>query len=144
MAANTAPIYSIKGDVSTNGTTGMSQFVTAAANDYTGIDADVALVFTAGADGAYISRLRFKPGGANVATVARIYINNGSTNTTAANNAFYGEVSLPATSASATASMQDIDYPMGFAIPAGFRIYFGIATAVASGWNCIAIAGQYS
>jgi len=143
MAANTNPIYSIKGQVANNGSTGMNQLVLNAANDYTGIDADVSLVFTASADGSYIRRLRFKAGGTNTASVARIYINNGSTPTTATNNVFYGEVSLPGTTASAVAATIDLDYPMDIAIPGGFRIYFGLATAVAAGWVCTAIAGDY-
>lgn len=97
MAANNDPIYSKAGSIATNGSTGMSQMVLNAANDYTGIDADVTLAFTADStNGSYVQRLRFKAGGTNTASVARIYINNGSTNGTAANNAFYGEVSLPA------------------------------------------------
>lgn len=144
MAANTAPIFSLAGEVATNGTTGMSQLVTAAANDYTGIDADVALVFTADAtNGSYIQRLRFKAGGSNVASVARIYLNNGATPGTATNNAFYGELSLPATTATAVAATVELDYPMGFALPPGFRIYFGLGTAVAAGWVCVGIGGNY-
>jgi len=144
MPANTLPIFSRLGDVSNNGTTGMNQLVTAAANDYTGIDADVSLIFTADAtNGGFIQRIRFKAGGTNTASVARIYINNGSAPTTATNNVFYGEVSLPATTAIATAATIEIDYPMGFAIPAGFRIYFGLGTAVAAGWVATAIAGKY-
>jgi hypothetical protein len=144
MAANTAPIFSIVGQVATNGSTGMSQMVLNAANDYTGIDADVTLVFTADAtNGSYLQRLRFKAGGTNVATVARIYLNNGSTPGTATNNAFYGEVSLPATTASATVATADIDYPMNLALPVGFRVYFGLATAVAAGWCCVGIGGDY-
>lgn len=141
---HTAPIFSRVGDVSTNGTTGMSQLVLNAAPDYTGIDADYALVFTADADnGSFLERLRFKAGGTNTATVARIFINNGSTPGTAANNAFYGEVALPATTATNTAPTIDIDYPMNLALPPGFRVYFGIATAVAAGWVCTGIGGKY-
>jgi hypothetical protein len=141
---NTAPIFSRVGDTSTNGTTGMPQLVLNAANDYTGIDADVTLVWTADAtNGGFIERLRFKAGGTNVATVARIYINNGSTPGTGTNNSFYGEVALPATTATATAPTIDVDYPMGFALKPGFRIYFGLATAVAAGWACTGIGGQY-
>ena len=105
--------------------------------------ADVSLVFTAGAEGSYIERLRFKAGGTNVATVARIYINNGSANTTAANNVFYGEATLPATTASATVATAEIDYMMNLAIPASFRIYVGLATAVAAGWVVTPVAGNY-
>ncbi len=61
------------------------------------------LVFTAGANGSYIKKLRFQAIGTNVASVARIYINNGSTNGTATNNSFYGQVSLPATTATQSA-----------------------------------------
>jgi len=143
MAANTSPIYSISGDVSNNNATGMNQLVTAAANDYTGIDADVSLIFTADADGSFVQRIRFKAGGSNIATVARIYINNGSSPGTATNNTFYGEVSLPATTAIATAATMDIDYPMNFALPASFRLYFGLGTAVAAGWVATVIAGKY-
>jgi hypothetical protein len=145
MAANTAPIYSITGDQSVNdGTTMPSTFTTAAA-DYTGATATHnKLVFTADAtNGGFIQRLRFKAIGTNTASVARIFINNGSANTTASNNAFYGEVSLPATTAIATAATIEIDYPMNFALKAGFTIYVGLGTTVAAGWVCTAIGGQY-
>lgn len=141
---NRLPIYTRVGDITTNGTTGMSQMVLNAANDYTGIDADVTLVFTADAtNGGMVERLHFKAGGTNTATVARIYINNGSTPGTASNNAFFGEASLPATTASATAATPEVDYPMNVALPPGFRVYFGLATAVAAGWCCVAVGGKY-
>ena len=144
MAANNDPIYSRRGQVATNGTTGMSQAITAAAADYTGAGANNVLVFTADAtNGSFVQRLRFKAAGTNVAAVMRIYINNGSVNTSAANNAFYGEVSLPATTASTTAATVDIDYPMAIALPAGFRIYCGLGAAVAAGWVVTPIAGDY-
>lgn len=143
MAANTRPIYSLTGDVSTNGTTGMSQLVTTAAADYTGISANYVLVFTAGSNGSFIQRLRFKAGGTNVAAVGRIFLNNGSTNTTATNNAFYGEIALPATTAATTSATVDHDYAMNFVLPSGFRIYWGLGAAVAAGWVCVAIAGDY-
>lgn len=144
MAGNAAPIYSAQGEIANNGTTGMNQMVLAAANDYTGIDADVSLIFTADAtNGSYVQRIRFKAGGTNVATVARIYINNGAVPTTATNNVFYGEVSLPATTAIATAATVEIDYPLNFALPPAFRLYFGLGTAVASGWCACVIGGNY-
>ena len=144
MAANTTPIYSGAGDVSRDSTTGMNQLVTAAANDYTGAGANNSLIFTADAtDGSFVQRIRFKAGGTNVASVARIFLNNGSANTSAGNNVFYGEISLPATTAIATAATIEIDYPLNFALPAGFRIYFGLGTAVSAGWVATVIAGKY-
>jgi len=141
---NIDPIYSKAGDVSNNGTTGMNQLVTTAAADYTGASANNSLIFTADStNGGYVQRIRFKAGGTNTASVARIFINNGSANTTATNNVFYGEVSLPATTAIATAATVEIDYPLGFALPAGFRLYFGLGTTVAAGWVATVIAGKY-
>src|SRR3954471_7717580 len=146
MAANGDPIFSRLGDVSSNGTTGMAPTLTTAAADYTGISANNQLAFTADAtNGGFIQRLRFKANSAsnNVATVARIYINNGATSATATNNSFYGEISLPATTASATAATPDVDYAMNFPLPAGFRIYVGLGTTVAGGWAVTPIAGKY-
>jgi hypothetical protein len=101
-------------------------------------------VFTADAtNGGYIQRLRFNAIGTNVTTVIRIYINNGGVNTTAANNVLYGQVSMPATTASTTAATTEVDYPMNFAIDPGFRIYCGVGATVANGWVCVAVAGKY-
>lgn len=144
MPGNIHPIYTRVGDVSTNGTTGMSQAITSAAADYTGASANYALVFTADStNGGFVQRLRFKAAGTNVAAVMRVFINNGSTQTTAANNAFYGEVSLPATTSSTTAATVDVDYPINIALNPGFRIYVGLGAAVAAGWFCVAIGGKY-
>lgn len=144
MAANKDPIFGLKGDVSNNDGTGMNQLVTAAANDYTGAGANNSLIFTGdAAEGAFIQRIRFKAGGTNTASVARIFINNGSVATTAANNVFYGEISLPGTTAIATAATVEMDYPMNFALPPGFRIYFGLGTAVAAGWVATVVAAHY-
>ncbi len=144
MTANVNPIYSISGDVSNNAGTGMNQLITAAATDYTGVDSDTSKVFTAGSFGSFVQRLRFKAGGTNVPTVARIYINNGTDHTTATNNTFYGEISLPATTANAAAATVDIDYPMNFALNASFQIWVGLATSVSAGWVVTPICGQYA
>jgi hypothetical protein len=144
MPANSDPIYTRLGDVSSNGTTGMATDILAATGDYTGVSANHVLVFTADAtNGGYVSRLRFQAKGTNVATVARIYFNNGSANTTATNNSFHGQQSLPATTASNTAATTEIDYPLNIALNPGFRIYVGVATTVAAGWVCTAIGGKY-
>ena len=144
MPGNLDPIYSKIGDVSNNSGTGMNALVTAAANDYTGAGANNSLIFTADAtNGSFVQRIRFKAGGTNVASVARIFLNNGATPTTATNNVFYGEISLPATTLIATAATIDVDYPLNFALGAGFRIYFGLGTAVAAGWVATVIAGKY-
>lgn len=143
---NVQPIWIAKGDLSNNGTTGMNNAITAAAADYTGVSANNSLVHTAGADGSRIERLKFTPAGTNIQTVMRIYVNNGAANTTATNNTLIGEITLPATTASATAALISPEYLMpngAIALPAGWKIYIGLGTAVAAGWVCTAISGQY-
>lgn len=59
------------------------------------------------------------------------------------NQFLFGEISLPATTASATVQTADIEYPLGFALPAGYEIYVGLGTTVAAGWQVSAIGGVY-
>ena len=145
MAANTAPIFTLLGQVASDSATAMAPTFTTAAADYTGATATHnKIVFTADpTNGSFIVKLRFKAIGSNVITVARIFLNNGSANTTAANNSFFGEISLPAVTASATVATAEIDYPMNFALPPGFRIVVGLGTTVASGWVVTPLAGDY-
>ena len=143
MPANVNPIYTVTPDVSKDNSTGMGALITAAAADYTGASVNYVLVHTSGTNGSYVRRLRFKAGGTNVVAVMRVFINNGSVNTTATNNEFYDEISLPATTASTTAATATIDLPMDVQLRNGQRIYVGLGAAVAAGWSCVAIAGQY-
>jgi len=248
MAANTSPIYSAAGSIQGG------DVLTTQAQEYTGTSTFNVVVFTADADqGGYVQRLRFKAmSGNNIATVARIYVNNGlgrlqsfiptpgtptaTTSTTGGflrqqpffakvvaqdqynsftaasgestaatiagtvtgsitwtwtastgtvnyrlytgplsggqvtyfstttntfvqttatgvrdnlslsgvvNNYFIGEVSLPATTGIQTAATADIDYPLNFALPPGYRIIVGLGTTVAAGWQVTCIGGHY-
>jgi hypothetical protein len=144
MPANVLPIFSKVGSVSTNGTTGMSQLITTANNDYLGTHANAFLIWTADAtNGGLLDRVVAKAGGTNVASVCRFYLNNGSTNGTATNNAFIAELSLPATTASAVVTTADLVQPFNIALDPGFRLYGCLATAVAAGWTFVGIGGKY-
>jgi hypothetical protein len=59
------------------------------------------------------------------------------------NNSLIGELSLPATTASASAGTTDVDYALNFALPPGGRIIVGLGTTVAAGWAVTAIGGKY-
>jgi hypothetical protein len=111
----------------------------------------LALAFTAGADGSRIDQIMCRlsstngatASGTSSATVVRFWINNGSANTTAANNIFLGEVAIPATAVTALGTSALTTYPLilptgGLNIPASYRIYAG--TTVAAGGTNIAIA----
>ena len=135
MPANTVPIYPLTPKPSWD-------TETAANNTYTGTGT-VGTVFTAGANGSYVSAIKLKPNGTNVASVARFFLNNGSDNNTAANNTLIGEISLPATTAIATAALIELALPLNIPIPASYRIMWVLGTAVAAGWTATAIAGDY-
>ena len=140
----TSPIFSATGEVSSNGTTGMAKTLITAAADVTGVSANNVIVFTAGAtSGGYVERLHCQALGTNVQTVLRVYINNGSANTTATNNSFVAEYTLPATTASATAAIGTIIIPLNIALNPGFTILVGLGTTVATGWAVSAIGGKY-
>jgi hypothetical protein len=136
MAANTSPIYVLTPNVDWN------TVITAAntAKDGTGT---VTLAFTAGAEGAYLSHLKLRSIGTNTASVCRVWINNGSTNATAANNTLYTEVTLPATNLSEVAAQPDILVPFGFGIDAGYKINLTLGTAVAAGYIPTVVGGDY-
>ena len=138
MAINTSPIFSKKGDIQWSATA-----LTAAntAKDGTGT---VATVFTAGADGAYVQRLIARPLGTNVATVLRVFVNNGASNATVANNSLVAEMTLPATTLSEVASLPPFELALNFALPAGYKINCTIGTAVAAGFALTILGGSYT
>ena len=74
----------------------------------------------------------------------RFFANNGSTNATATNNSFVGEIGLPATTLSETVPVHgEIVIPVGVAFPAGYKLNCTISTAVSAGWAITVIGGKY-
>jgi hypothetical protein len=99
---------------------------------------------TAGAvEGSRLDFIKVRALGTNVATVIRIWINNGSVTTTAANNTLYLERTLSATTVSETAEQPDIILPLNISLAAGYRVYATFGTAVAAGFHLTAIGGDY-
>ena len=139
MPSNTTPIFSKAGDIQWND----ASIVTA--NTTTDLTTGTSyLIFTADAtNGGYIQKLRIRPLGTNVATVLRVWINNGSTTGTAINNVLYDEVSLAISTASQTSALALYELPLNFALPLGYRIYVTIGTGVSAGYDVTAIAGKY-
>lgn len=104
----------------------------------------VTTIFTAGSDGGFVGMIKLKPLGTNVASVARFFGNNGSTNATATNNWLLGEVTLPATTVSQTSALVELGYPVMQALQAGYKINMTLGTAVAAGWQASPDAGSYT
>jgi hypothetical protein len=138
MAANTAPIFSLLGDINW----GATAITTAnTAKDGTGT---VLNVFTADAtNGGFVQRIRFRSAGTNIATVARVFINNGSTNATAANNILYDEITLAATTLSEVSALTTYELPLNFALPPGYTLNVTIGTTIAAGYFISVIGGKY-
>ena len=138
MAANTSPIFSLLGDVQWGATAITTANV---AKDGTGT---VLTSFTADAtNGGFVQRIRFRAAGTNVATVARVFINNGSTNATAANNVLWDEITLAATTLSETSALAVYELPLNFALPPGYKLNITLGTTVAAGYYVSVIGGKY-
>ena len=136
-ALNTQPIFTASADTQWS----VSAVTANTTKDLT--SGTIYLVFTASSSGGYVQRLRFRALGTNVATVARVFINNGSTNATQANNVLWDEVSLPATTVSETSALATYEVPLNFALPASYRLYVTLGTGVAAGYSITCIGGKY-
>lgn len=138
MAANTSPIYPRQPQIEW----GASALASAnTAKDGTGT---VLTVFTADAnEGSYADKIIFRPAGTNIQTVARLFLNNGSTNATAANNILIKEFTLPAITLSETFSQQDFEFALNLPIPPGYKLNVVLGTAVAAGYYVSVVGGIY-
>lgn len=141
MPANTSPIFSIAGDI--QWATGTGAIVQSANTTTDLTSGTIYAVFTGGTNGSYVQRIRFRHLGTNVATVARVWINNGSTTGTAANNTLWDEITIAANTVSQTAAAINYELPLGFALPATYRIYVTLGTGVAAGFKVTVIGGDY-
>ncbi len=138
MAINTTPIFSKKGDIQ------WPPIPLTAANTLKDGTGTVAVAFTAGVDGSFVQKLSVRALGTNVATVLRLFVNNGLTNATAANNTLVAEVTLPATTLSEVAAQIALELALNFALPASYRLHCTLGTAVAAGHDVTVFGGSYT
>ena len=148
MPGNTDPIFTKVADIQFAATNPIASAMTAGnISAYNGTDANAVLIYTADAtNGSYVQRARLKCGaitGTSAASVMRFWLNNGSTNGTAANNGYIGEIPLPAVTVSASAPTVDLEYVFNIPLPPGYKIYAGLGTAVTTGWHVVVIGGKY-
>ena len=137
-AGNTAAIFSRVGDI---------QWINAVktANTTTDLTAGtVYLIFTADAtNGGRVEKLIILPLGTNIATVLRLWINNGGVTTTAENNTQIRDITLPSTTVSQLAALGALEIPLNIALPPGYRLYATVGTTIAAGVDVIAVGGKY-
>lgn len=129
MTANTTPRFPLTPKVTYGA-------LTAANTAYDGTGT-VLTIGTAGANGSQVYSLNCQPLGTNVATVAAVYINNGSTQATAGNNTHLMDITLAATTASNTTSLASVvqTFSPPMILPAGYTILVHLRTAVSAGWQ---------
>jgi hypothetical protein len=138
MPANTTPIFTLSSHIGWGGS------ITAANTTTDLTTGTVYPIFTGGTNGSYVQKIRFRHTGSNAsATVARVWINNGSATTTAANNTLWDEITLAVNTLSQTAASVNYELPLNFAIPANYIIYVTIGTAAAGGIDATVIGGDY-
>lgn len=153
MPANTAPLFSLTPNV---GRVGIPTTNAQVKSDGTsaGTSADVVYkVFTAGANGSYVDRIRFfsvanSAATTGIATTLRAYISTVSSPgaTTSSDTFLLGEVSVPAISSShSTNATNCYDLILEQVIPTGSYIHVSqhVAQTTNQRWNAIAYGGDY-
>ena len=143
MAQNTNPVFTKTPKVNW---ANLSNGTGAVAIDGT---SNTVTVFTAHAsEGSRLDKLIVQATGTNVATVLRVYVNNGASSGTATNNSYIRDVTLPATTTSATIQLGPIEIPFDLPLPAGYKILCGVGTAVGagtnSGYQITGVGGDYA
>ena len=139
--ANTSQIYCASGDSQWN--------VVATANTAKDGTGTVLTIYTSPAAGGRVEQIRWVAQGSNTASVGRVFINNGSSNATPANNTYLCSISLPTVVNTEVAALADqimfgYPYPFPLVLQAGYKLNITIGTTVAAGWAVTAIAGKYS
>lgn len=137
MAGNTSPIFSRVAK------TGWDVIATAnTTRDLT--SGTIYLLFTADAtNGGRADKVTLQPLGTNVATVVRIWLNNGATTATVSNNKLIEEVTMASTTASEVARLASTTITLNLALPPGYRIYGTTGTGVAAGFAATVVGGDY-
>lgn len=143
MPANTSPIFPLTPAVGAmNAIVSTAMTNTKAMDGTEAVGTSMALAFTAGANGSRLDSIIIRytatngstASGTSAASVIRLWVNNGASNTTATNNQLIGEIAMPAQTVTAlgTAITQPQVFQLpsdGFSIPASYRIYAGNTVA---------------
>jgi hypothetical protein len=150
MPANTNPIFTLTPNV---GRVTITQAAANVKSDGVGtVGTDNFLVFTAGANGSFVERVRFMSvasaaATAGVATTLRVFLSTVNTGgTTAADTFLIGEISVPAiTSSHSTNATAPYELALNIAIPTGMYILVSqhVAQTANQNWIAVAIGGDY-
>jgi hypothetical protein len=153
MAANTSPIFALTPNV---GRTKIPTTTAQVKSDGTsaGSAADMMYnVFAAGADGSFVSKIRFQSVAAaanvtGVATVLRAYLSTVASPgaTTSSNTQLLGEIAVPAIASShSTAATNYYELTLNIPIPTGSYIHVSqhVAQTTNQQWQATCFGGDY-
>lgn len=111
-------------------------FLTLTAANTSKVGSGAGTLFSAGTSGSRLDRIAFRSKGANVASVARIFIHDGT------NSHLVDEIDLPATTVTELAAKPLEDYAQPIELPNGYSIQVTLGTAVSDGWEVTAFGGD--
>ena len=103
----------------------------------------VTTVYTAGSNGSRVEKITVNHLGTNVQTVLRIFVNNGTTNATPANNTLRKEMTIQSWTLSETVGQQETVIPLDIALAAGYKLNVTIGTTVAAGLQVTCEGGDF-
>ena len=142
MPANTSPIFTLTPEI--QWTSNMNVANTTNISGGTGY-----LVFSAGTNGSYVQKIRFRHQSTNITNsqqnVVRVFINNGGASGTTANNVIWDEITIGTNTVSQTAASANYELPLNFALPPLYTIYCTLgSTPTAGTWiQATVIGGDY-
>lgn len=141
MAANTSPIFTLTPNI------GFSTIVAANANTALDGTGTTSTLFTAGANGSFAQILYVKSNTTTATTngaTLRLFVNNGSSSGTAANNSFFREYTLTTVTASNSSATINFEFPLNLQLPADYVLLGTIAVMASStGFAFTVVGGNY-
>lgn len=151
MPANKDPIYVLTPNVGevTMGATNNQR------TDGNGtIGTDIFLLFSAGSNGSFIHRVRFKPilssagtGTNTAATSLHLFLSTVSSGATSSSNtSLIDDITAPAVSAgNSTSATPVFEIPLGIAVPSGMYLLVSqhVAPTANTAWQVVAFGGDY-
>lgn len=136
MPQNTSPIFPL--------TPRVTWTTVSTANTASNGIGPVSTVFTAQVSGSRLDYLSCYSSGSSVASVLRVFLNNGATSSVATNNTLFTEQSLPVTTATNTAAAgPQLTIPMNISLPSGSNVNVTVGTSTGAGWHITAVGGDY-
>lgn len=138
MAANTTPLFPLTPN---NGWSILSTISATVFNNHNGASATA--IYTAGVNGSRVDFITIVGLGSNNNSVLRLFVNNGSSNATTANNVLFNEYALASATITETTSNPTQNITLGLTLAPSYRLLACLGTTASAGWAVGAFGGDY-